>query len=104
MTQLTILTPFKQIIDDVKEKLNYYNVNLRNELFEIEPNEDNEEAYKRGEIIFDHIDYNACATITAVSFYEIAVDFNVFTYNILPNAFGKYPSLDIEYISLDDAI
>ena len=44
---------------------------------------------ERGEIIFDHIDYNACATITAVSFYEIAVDFNVFTYNILPNAFGK---------------
>ena len=41
------------------------------------------------EIIFDHIDYNACAAITAVSFYEIAVDFNVFTYNILPNAFGK---------------
>ena len=53
MTQLTILTPFKQLIDYVKERLNNYNDNLRNELFEKEPNEDNEEAYKRGEIIFD---------------------------------------------------
>ena len=31
MTQLIILTQFKQLIDDVKEKLNYYNNNLRNE-------------------------------------------------------------------------
>ena len=53
MTQLTILTPFKQLIDDVKERLNNYNENLRNELFEKEPNEDNEQAYKRGESIFD---------------------------------------------------
>ena len=44
---------------------------------------------ERGEIIFDHIDYNACATITAVSFYEIAVDFNVLTYNVLPTGLGK---------------
>ena len=55
MTQLTILTPFKQLIDYVKERLNNYNDNLRNELFEKEPNEDNEEAYKRGETIFDKI-------------------------------------------------
>ena len=44
---------------------------------------------ERGEIIFDHIDYNACATVTAVSFYEIAVDFNILTYNVLPTAPGK---------------
>ena len=53
MTQLTILTQFKQIIDDVKQKLENYDDNLRNELFEKEPNEDNEKAYKRGETIFD---------------------------------------------------
>ena len=53
MTQLIILTQFKQLIDDVKEKLNYYNNNLRNELFDKEPNESNEQAYKRGETIFD---------------------------------------------------
>ena len=53
MAQLQNLTPFKQLIDDVKEKLNYYDVNLRNELFEKEPNEDNVQAYKRGESIFD---------------------------------------------------
>ena len=40
-------------------------------------------------IIFDHPDYNACATITALSYYEIAVDFNVLTYNVLPTALGK---------------
>ena len=53
MTQLQNLTPFEQLIDDVKERLNNYNDNLRNELFEKEPNEDNEQAYKRGESIFD---------------------------------------------------
>jgi len=44
---------------------------------------------ERGEIIFDHMDYNACATITALSYYEVAVDFNVLTYNVLPTALGK---------------
>ena len=53
MAQLQILTQFKQLFDDVKLSLNHYNNNLRNELFEIEPNENNEQAYKRGEIIFD---------------------------------------------------
>ena len=41
------------MFNDVKEKLNNYNDNLRNELFEIELNEDNEQAYRRGETIFD---------------------------------------------------
>lgn len=44
---------------------------------------------ERGEIIFDHLDFNACATITAVSYSEIAVDFNILTFNILPTAPGK---------------
>lgn len=44
---------------------------------------------ERGEIIFDHLDFNACATITAVSYSEIAVDFNILTFNILPTALGK---------------
>ena len=53
MAQLQILTQFKQLFDDVKESLNNYNENLRNELFEIEPNESNDQAYQRGEVIFD---------------------------------------------------
>ena len=53
MAQLQILTQFKQLFDDFKKSLNNYNDNLRNELFEIEPNEDNEKAYQRGETIFD---------------------------------------------------
>lgn len=44
---------------------------------------------ERGEIIFDHLDYNACATITAASYIEMAVDFNILAYNVLPTAFGK---------------
>ena len=41
MTQLQILTQFSQLFDEVQESLQNYNENLRNELFEIEPNEDN---------------------------------------------------------------
>lgn len=44
---------------------------------------------ERGEIIFDHLDYNACATITATSYTEMAIDFNILTYNVLPTAPGK---------------
>lgn len=44
---------------------------------------------ERGEIIFDHMDYSGTATITATAFTEMAVDFNVMTYNILPTAKGK---------------
>lgn len=44
---------------------------------------------ERGEIIFDHMDYNACATITSTSYFEQAIDFNMLAHNILPTAFGK---------------
>ena len=53
MTQLQDLKQFTQLFNDVKISLTYYNENLKNELFEVEPNEDNEKAYKRGETIFD---------------------------------------------------
>ena len=53
MTQLQILTQFKELFDDVQECLLNYNQNLRNELFEIEPNENNQQVYRRGETIFD---------------------------------------------------
>ena len=53
MTELKSLKQFNQVFNDVKNSLNNYNDNLRNELFEKEPNEDNEQAYKRGETIFD---------------------------------------------------
>ena len=43
----------------------------------------------RGEIIFDHMDYSGTATVTATSFSEMAIDFNVLTYNVLPTAKGK---------------
>lgn len=42
----------------------------------------------RGEIIFDHLDYNACAIITATSYTEMAIDFTILTYNVLPTALG----------------
>ena len=53
MAQLEILTQFKQLFENVKQSLNNYNDNLRNELFEKEPNESNDQAYQRGETIFD---------------------------------------------------
>ena len=53
MTKLQILTQFNELFDNIKKLLNIYNYNLRNELFEIEPNETNEQAYRRGETIFD---------------------------------------------------
>ena len=53
MAELQILTQFKNLFDDVQECLLNYNQNLKNELFEIEPNEDHNKAYKRGETIYD---------------------------------------------------
>ena len=53
MTQLQILTQFKQLFHDVQNSLDNYNDNLRNELFEIEPNESSDQTYQRGEAIFD---------------------------------------------------
>ena len=58
MTQLQILTPFKELLINVTNSLDNYNDNLRNELFEKEINEDNEQAYKRGETIFDQCEEN----------------------------------------------
>ena len=53
MTQLQILSQFKELFNDVQECLLNYNQNIKNELFEVEPNEHHQEAYKRGETIFD---------------------------------------------------
>ena len=53
MTQLQILTKFTSLFNDVKQSLENYNEHLRNELFEREPHETSEEAYQRGETIFD---------------------------------------------------
>ena len=44
---------------------------------------------ERGEIIFDHVNYNASAIITATSYTEMAIDFAVLTFNVLPTALGK---------------
>ena len=56
MTQLEILTQYKQLLIDIQDSLLIYNNNLRNELFEIEPNEDQNNAYKRGKRIFNQYD------------------------------------------------
>ena len=39
MTQLQQLTQFTDLFEEVFQSLQIYNTNLRNELFEIEPNE-----------------------------------------------------------------
>lgn len=44
---------------------------------------------ERGEVIFDHMDYSGTATVTAISYTEMGVDFAILTYNILPTAPGK---------------
>ena len=58
MTKLEILSQFKTLFEDVQECLLNYNQNLKNELFEVEPNETNEKAYKRGESIYDRCEYD----------------------------------------------
>ena len=58
MAQLQILERFTQLFEEVYDSLKVYNNNLRNELFEVEPNEDNEKAYKRGETIYDRCEYD----------------------------------------------
>ena len=50
---MQILTEYQQVFEKTYQSLREYNDNLRNELFEIEPNEDQNNAYKRGERIFD---------------------------------------------------
>ena len=54
MAELQILTQFKNLFDEIKQCLKTYNLNLKNELFVIEPNETNDKAYERGESIFDN--------------------------------------------------
>ena len=57
---------------------------------------------ERHEINFDNAEYSGVATLSVVSFTEIAVDFQVMTFNILPGAKGKkvieklYSELDKE--------
>ena len=53
MARLQILTQFKETFENVKTLLDNYNNNLRNELFEIDLNEDNQQLYERGETIYD---------------------------------------------------
>ena len=50
---MQILTEYQPVFQNTYQILKEYNDNLRNELFEIEPNEDQNDAYKRGERIFD---------------------------------------------------
>ena len=65
MTQLHLLTQFNELFDNIKKLLNIYNYNLRNELFEKEPNETNEQAYRRGETIFDRC-YDDLENLTTI--------------------------------------
>jgi predicted transcriptional regulator len=58
MTRLQNLKQFKQLFINTNKSLDNYNNNLRNELFEIEPNENYQHAYKRGETIFDKCEDN----------------------------------------------
>ena len=53
MTQLQILTQFSQLFIDTKQSLDNYNYNLRNEQFEKDPDDTFEQAYHKGETIFD---------------------------------------------------
>ena len=53
MAELKILTQFINLFDETKQCLKTYNLNVKNELFEVEPNEELNKAYKRGEIIYD---------------------------------------------------
>ena len=58
MADLKILTQFCQLFDEVKHCLKNYNENLKNNTFDRKENETNENAYKRGEGIFDQFDEN----------------------------------------------
>ena len=58
MAELQILTQFSDLFTQVKQTLDHYNENLRNNNFNKEENETNDNAYKRGEGIFDQFDQN----------------------------------------------
>ena len=57
MTQLEILTEYENVLRSIFQNLSLYNNYIRNELFEIEPNENNQIAYRRGETIYDKCDH-----------------------------------------------
>ena len=52
MTQIQILTDFVKLLEDTKQSLEKFNNNFQNEIFEKHPAESNEEAYERGEQMF----------------------------------------------------
>ena len=58
MADLEILTQYQDILEEVNISLKGYNENLKNDLFEIEPNESHDEAYRRGETIYNQVDGN----------------------------------------------
>ena len=58
MTQLEILTQYQDILEEVNVSLKGYNEKLKNELFEIEVDESLDDAYLRGETIYDQVDGN----------------------------------------------
>ena len=58
MAKLQILTQFGQLFTEVNQTLDFYNENLKNNLFQKDEKESNEKAYKRGEGIFDQFDEN----------------------------------------------
>ena len=58
MAELQILTQFRKLFLEVKQTLDYYHENLRNDTFNKEEYETNDGAYQRGEGIFDQFDEN----------------------------------------------
>ena len=51
--QLTTLKQFSDLFDCVKESINNYEENLKNNTFYVDENESMEKAYKRGETLYD---------------------------------------------------
>ena len=58
MAELKILKQFSQLFTEVKQTLDYYHENLKNNNFTREENETSDKAYKRGETVFDQFDEN----------------------------------------------
>ena len=59
MAQLQILTQFNRLIGEVKQSLDTYNEQVKNEMFDIEDIENNEniqQIYRKGERIFDQVE------------------------------------------------
>ena len=58
MAELIILRQFSELFHNVKQSLDHYNSNLKNNQFYVESTETNETAYQRGETLFDEYDEN----------------------------------------------